>query len=117
MHNIDKKENYRIGEASRILGLEQHVIRFWSNTFAEYIKPKRGEGDRRYYTQVDIETLLLIKDLVYSKKYSLAGVKIVLDNHEERDISSKDSVEFTNKIVNIQTKISDLKIKINGNLF
>ncbi|MDR0484573.1 MAG: MerR family transcriptional regulator [Alphaproteobacteria bacterium] len=106
MFKEDSKNSYSIGETAKILGIEQHVVRFWSNTFCDYIRPTRKAGERRYYTKKDIETLFKIKDMVYNQKYSLSGVKIVLQN----TTSSKDTPHKTAD----NSKINELHLQILG---
>lgn len=120
LNNIEK-DNYSIGETSKILGIEQHVVRFWSNTFADYIKPIRKAGERRYYRKKDIEVLFKIKDMVYNQKYSLGGVKIVLQNttpkepkityYEEENNSTSIKLNKEN-ITKIDREIVDIKNSI-----
>lgn len=112
-----EKDNYSIGETAKILGIEQHVVRFWSNTFCDYIKPLRKAGDRRYYRKKDIETLFKIKDMVYNQKYSLGGVKIVLQNttHREAPVDLKkipNTEENKEKINKLYSEVFSIKSSI-----
>ncbi len=112
-----EKDNYSIGETSKILGIEQHVVRFWSNTFCDHIKPIRKAGERRYYRKQDIENLFRIKDMVYNQKYSLGGVKIVLQNTtvKENPIEYKNSnhdQRNKEKIDKIYSEILSIKATI-----
>jgi len=63
---------YSISEIGSILGVESHTIRYWEKEF--YIRPKRKRG-RRVYQQGDIDDLLLVKELLYDKKYTINGAK------------------------------------------
>lgn len=65
---------YKIGEVSRIVGVNPHVIRFWENEFP-HLKPRKTRGGQRLYTKREIDTLLLIKRLLYEEKYTLEGVR------------------------------------------
>lgn len=112
-----EKDNYSIGETAKILGIEQHVVRFWSNTFCDYIKPIRKAGERRYYRKKDIETLFKIKDMVYNQKYSLGGVKIVLQNTTSREFplelkKTSDTKENKEKIDKLYSDIFSIKTSI-----
>ena len=74
--NIDK-DYYTIGETSHILNIDQHVIRFWTTQFAEYIKPIRKAGLRRYYSKEDIKMLEQIKEQLYTRGLSIRGVQLL----------------------------------------
>jgi len=63
---------YSISEIGSILGVESHTIRYWEKEF--HIRPKRKRG-RRVYQQGDIDNLLLVKELLYDKKYTINGAK------------------------------------------
>lgn len=63
-----------ISEVAEILGLEQHVLRFWETKFSQ-IKPMKRRGGRRYYRPVDVDMLMRIHHLLYKQGYTIAGAK------------------------------------------
>jgi|GEM_PF-334017 len=63
-----------ISEVAGLLGLPQHVLRFWESRFSQ-IKPLKMRGGRRYYRPDDIEILTTIKHLLYKQGYTIAGAK------------------------------------------
>jgi DNA-binding transcriptional MerR regulator len=77
---------YRIGEVSRLTGLEQHVLRFWETEFPQ-IKPNKGRTGQRLYTKRDLDTILQIKQLLYKEGFTIAGARKKLNNREEQDTS------------------------------
>ena len=64
---------YRIGELAKHLNIEKFVIRFWEKELE--IKQKRSNGGQRFYQESDLQTFLIIKDLLYNKKFTIAGAK------------------------------------------
>jgi DNA-binding transcriptional MerR regulator len=70
----DDKRYFRIGEASRIVGVEPYVLRYWESEFSE-IKPQRADSRQRTYQKKDIETLLKVKKLLYEEKMTIKGTK------------------------------------------
>lgn len=72
------KRQYRIGELAKSLNIEKFVIRFWEKELE--IKPQRSQGGQRFYQEKDLQTFLAVKDLLYHKKYTLAGAKKELSN-------------------------------------
>ena len=67
------RKYYRIGEVSRIVGVEPHVLRFWEREFPQ-VRPRRISG-QRLYRQQDIKTIEQIKKLLYHEGYTIAGAK------------------------------------------
>jgi|SaaInlLV_10m_DNA_2_1039722.scaffolds.fasta_scaffold06713_4 DNA-binding transcriptional MerR regulator len=63
----------RIGALAQSLEVERFVIRFWEKEFS--IKSRRSEGGQRWYTKKDVDRFCLIKDLLYKKKFTIAGAK------------------------------------------
>ena len=69
-----------ISEASEILSLPSHVLRFWETKFVQ-IKPIKRGGGRRYYRPEDVMLLRGIKNLLYNDGYTIRGVqKVIKEN-------------------------------------
>jgi DNA-binding transcriptional MerR regulator len=75
---------YRIGEVSRLTGLEQYVLRYWETEFPQ-IKPDKGRSGQRIYTKKDLDTILLIKQLLYKDGYTIAGARKKLNGRVEQE--------------------------------
>ena len=71
---IPNKLYFRIGEVSRLLGVEPHVLRYWETEFAA-LKPKKGGTGQRLYRRKDVETALEIKRLLYDRRYTIEGAR------------------------------------------
>lgn len=78
---------YRIGEMSRLTGLEPHVLRYWESEFPQ-ISPDKGTSGQRLYTQKDLDTILRIKQLHYQEGYTISGARKKLNSHTEKDVES-----------------------------
>ena len=72
------KRQYRIGELAKVLNVEKFVIRFWEKELG--IKSIRSKGGQRFYEEKDFKKFETIKNLLYNKKYTLAGAKKELEN-------------------------------------
>ena len=71
-------EAYRtIGEVSDMLGVAQHVLRFWESRFSQ-IRPVKRAGNRRYYRPDDIALIGRIRELLHDEGYSIRGVQKLL---------------------------------------
>jgi DNA-binding transcriptional MerR regulator len=68
-----------ISEASEILDVPQHVLRFWETKFTQ-IKPLKRNGGRRFYRPQDLDILQQIKHLLYNQGYTIKGAKKAVDD-------------------------------------
>ena len=73
----DDKRYFRIGDASRIIGVEPYVLRYWESEFPQ-LKPSRADSKQRTYQRKDLETLLEIKRLLYEERMTIEGAKLRL---------------------------------------
>lgn len=70
-----KAHAYRtIGEASDIVGVPAHVLRFWETKFS-HIRPMKKGGGRRYFRPEDISLLQGIKVFLYEKEYAIKDLQ------------------------------------------
>jgi DNA-binding transcriptional MerR regulator len=65
---------YKIGEVSRIVGVEPYVLRYWETEFP-FLKPRKNRSGQRVYIKKDVEMLLAIKRLLYQERYTIEGVR------------------------------------------
>lgn len=65
---------FRIGEASSVIGVEPHVLRYWETEFRS-IRPKKSARGQRVYSRRDVETLARVKELLYDQGFTIAGAK------------------------------------------
>jgi DNA-binding transcriptional MerR regulator len=70
----DDRRYFRIGEASRIIGVEPYVLRYWESEFPQ-VRPRRADSRQRTYRREDLETLLEVKRLLYEEKLTIQGAK------------------------------------------
>lgn len=75
------KQKFRIGELASKLDVERFVIRFWEKEFN--IKGFRSEGGQRFYDDKDLKKFELIKDLLYTKGFTILGAKKYLKEHKD----------------------------------
>ncbi len=70
------KVYYKIGEVSEIVGVAPHVLRYWEKEFPQ-VRPRRL-ASQILYRKEDIACLLKIKELLYTKGYTIKGAKSAL---------------------------------------
>jgi len=119
-----------IGEVASILGLKDkknnklstHTIRFWQSEFKQ-IKPKILFGNRRYFTEKDVEILILIKHLLKEKGMTIQGVKKILKNFKSGSLdeqvlnsvnNASDKSKILLKLKRITNLIKEMKDLKNG---
>tara|TARA_Y100001958_G_C21229289_1_gene554861 strand:- start:712 stop:1074 length:363 start_codon:yes stop_codon:yes gene_type:complete len=117
--NKIRKRYKSIGEVSKEISISSHTLRFWESEFKQ-IKPVTFNGNRRYYTQKDIDILKIIYELLKKQGYTIAGAKrllnqrsVKLDEHLDLDIKRKNfqsSLKYkAQRIKIILDKIKGLK--------
>ena len=82
----DDKRYFRIGEASRIVGVEPYVLRYWESEFPQ-VRPERADSNQRTYQREDLENLLTVKKLLYEEKMTIEGAKRRLRQEKGNKIS------------------------------
>lgn len=94
-----------INDVSVRLDLPAHTLRYWEKQFPVAIKPTTGAGGRRYYRAETVSALETIKDLLYNRGMTIAGVKKLLKEGKFPDNSEFiDGVDKKEKDV-VQKKV------------
>ena len=104
---IPDKSYFRIGEVSKILGVEPYVVRYWESEF-KTIKPVRTKSDQRMYRKKDVAKLVTIRNLLYSEQFTIAGAKKKLSRLKREDRSVSED-RYRDRLV--RTKKELLKIR------
>lgn len=71
---IPDKVFFRIGEVARITGVKPYVLRFWEGEFNS-LKPAKSASGQRRYRRPDIEHILRIRELLWERKFTIAGAR------------------------------------------
>jgi len=71
---IPEKSLFRIGEVSRLTSTKAFVLRFWETEFPT-LQPVKSPKGHRLYRRQDIETVFLIKRLLYDEGFTIAGAR------------------------------------------
>jgi DNA-binding transcriptional MerR regulator len=79
----EEKKFFRIGEVSRIIGVEPYVLRYWESEFPQ-IRPVRADTNQRTYQKKDLELILEIKRLLYEEKLTIEGARQRLKQKKEK---------------------------------
>ena len=100
---------YTISEVASLIGESTTLVRFWSNSFPEYIKPSRNLKQNRMFTPKDLEAIKRIHFLVKKKGLTLEGARSVMKNN-------KDGVDRTAEIIGSLTALRDELLNIRNSL-
>src|ERR1700726_2612713 len=71
---IPEKNLFRIGEVSRLTSTKPFVLRFWETEFP-MLQPVKSPKGHRLYRREDIETVFVIKRLLYDEGFTIAGAR------------------------------------------
>ena len=77
-------KTYRpISEVSDLVGVKPHVLRYWESQFG-MLRPKKNRAGNRMYRPDEIKLLLRIKELLYDRRFTIAGARRrLLDERQE----------------------------------
>jgi DNA-binding transcriptional MerR regulator len=84
---IPDKPFFKIGEASRLVGVKPYVLRYWETEFRS-IKPQKTRSQQRLYKRRDVELLLRIRHLLYEERFTIEGARARLRElgHDEAPV-------------------------------
>jgi DNA-binding transcriptional MerR regulator len=99
----EDKRYYRIGEVSRIIGVEPYVLRYWESEFPQ-IRPSRADSKQRTYQKKDLELIKEIKRLLYEEKLTLEGARKRL----KKQTSQTETVEPADIIEEIKSELRSI---------
>ena len=87
--SLPDKKYFSMGEASNLLGVKDHILRYWEKAFKNYFTVKRI-SNRRMFQKSDLVTFLKIKELS-DRGLNVKAIKKVL---EEGNLSLELNVEI-----------------------
>ena len=74
------QEYFSIGDVCALTGLKAHVLRYWETQF-RVLSPAKNRSGNRVYARREVELVLLVKQLLYTEKYTGDGARQKLDEH------------------------------------
>lgn len=81
-----------ISEVAELVGVKQHVLRYWETQFS-MLRPRKNRAGNRMYRPDEVKLLLHIRELLYDRRYTIAGAKRTLLD-ERRDHSPQVELGF-----------------------
>ena len=80
----DSKLYRSISEVSDMLRVKAHVLRYWETQFS-MLRPKKNRAGNRMYRPEEVRLLLRIKELLYQRRYTIAGARRTLLDERKLD--------------------------------
>ena len=105
---------FTISKTAEIIGVQSHVLRFWEKKFNS-INPKKSLSGRRFYSSNDIETLLIIKKLLYEDGFTIKGAVNFIDKKNQHNMEKVDhsiNIKLAKSIELIQEGLNLIKKNI-----
>ncbi len=113
---ITEKLFYKIGEVSRITGVEAYVLRYWETEFP-FLKPRKSSSGQRVYVKKDIDLINQIKTLLYNERYTIEGVRkrlgephleVVPSQKEVKKVENPDSAQLQQTLKKVKAGLKDI---------
>ena len=82
-----------ISEVAELVGVKPHVLRYWETQFS-MLRPKKNRAGNRMYRPDEVKMLLRIKDLLYARRYTIAGARRTLLD-ERKDVTPQVELSFS----------------------
>ena len=95
---IENSSYYTISNVSKKLNIPSHVLRFWEKKFS-FLKPKKSQTGRRYYSNQDIVNLEIIQDLLHNKGYTITGAIKYIKNNNQLEDNKLGQININNETV------------------
>ncbi|MBP9998245.1 MAG: MerR family transcriptional regulator [Bacteroidales bacterium] len=86
---------YTISDVAEILGENISLVRYWSDSFPKFIKPKRNGKGNRLFLEKDVEVFKQIHFLTKKRGLTLQGVEKALTEDRasvEKRVKALDSL-------------------------
>ena len=108
----EEKKFYTIREVARICDIPDYVLRYWEKEF-KFLRPQRLNSGHRRYTRDDLVLIARIKELLYEKKFTIAGARKQLikerkQKSEQLNLELHQTTAAVNLIKEIKKEIADL---------
>jgi len=97
-----------ISEASKEVGVPQHVLRHWEDVFGN-IRPMRRAGGRRYYRPLDIDLLRGVRVLLYDERYTTKGVQKIFKENGAKYIAELGRRVHAGDDVDLRRNLDELR--------
>jgi len=105
---IPDKLYFKIGEVASLLQLKTHVLRYWETEFT-ILQPVKSSTNQRLYRKKDVETALLIKELLYQQGFTIAGARKKINSDRQLGLPLEAIPSATEVISEIKSDLKRLR--------
>ena len=101
----DGKLYRSISEVSEMLDVKPHVLRYWETQFS-MLRPRKNRAGNRMYRPDEINLLLRIRELLYGKRFTIAGARrtLLAERREESPQGELGFVEAERRMLLFEVK-------------
>jgi len=76
------REFFSMGDVCTLTDLKPHVLRYWESQF-RFLHPAKNRSGNRVYQRREIELIMLVKQLLYTEKYTIDGARQKIDEYRK----------------------------------
>ena len=76
------QEFFSIGDVCTLTDLKPHVLRYWESQF-KFLHPAKNRSGNRVYQRREIELIMLVKQLLYTEKFTIDGARQKIDEYRK----------------------------------
>jgi len=115
---IPDKVFFRIGEVGVLTGVKPYVLRYWETEF-RHLRPRKSKSGQRLYRRTDIELILRIKELLWGRKFTIAGARTELSRTKTSpgavaptgpaEVAAKADPNLTRKVDELEVTTKELE--------
>ena len=109
------QEFFSIGEVCALTDLKPHVLRYWESQF-RFLNPAKNRSGNRVYKSREVELIMLVKNLLYTEKYTIEGARQRLDQFRrqgELKNAARSAMRFET-VVEVRNSLADVLAVLEG---
>src|SRR6476661_11131413 len=76
------REFFSMGDVCSLTDLKPHVLRYWESQF-RFLHPAKNRSGNRVYQRREIELIMLVRQLLYTEKYTIDGARQKIDDYRK----------------------------------
>src|SRR6476619_5376645 len=76
------REFFSVGAVCNMNDLKPHVLRYWESQF-RFLHPAKNRSGNRVYQRREIELIMLVRQLLYTEKYTIDGARQKIDEYKK----------------------------------
>jgi DNA-binding transcriptional MerR regulator len=110
------QEFFSIGDVCTLTDLKPHVLRYWESQF-KFLHPAKNRSGNRVYQRREIELVMLVKQLLYTEKYTIDGARQKIDEYRKSgELRSVASAALDSQAVaSMESELRSLLALLDGN--